>query len=122
VRWAVAAVARADRGGVVINCGGGRDRTGLVTLLLLGLVGAEPDEIASDYVLSYERMRSLYAELGEEDQGPMIQEYLRGEKTSARAIILDILATMDVKSSLLAAGLTRDDVSAIRTRLLSIGV
>jgi protein-tyrosine phosphatase len=66
-------------------------------------------------------MRLLYAELGEEDQGPMIQEYLRGEKTSARAIILDILAAADVKSSLLTAGLTHDDVSAIRARLLGIG-
>jgi protein-tyrosine phosphatase len=117
---AVAAVARADPGGVVINCGGGRDRTGLVTLLLLGLVGAQPDEIASDYELSYERMRLLYAELGEEDQGPMIQEYLRGEKTSARTIILDILSTVDVMSCLLAAGLTHDDVSAVRNRLLGI--
>jgi hypothetical protein len=51
----------------------------------------------------------------------MIQEYLRGEKTSARAIILDILAAVDVKSSLLTAGLTHDDVSAIRARLLGIG-
>jgi protein-tyrosine phosphatase len=118
---AVATVARADPGGVVINCGGGRDRTGLVALLLLALVGAEPDEIASDYELSYERMRSLYAEHGEEDQGPMIREYLRGEKTSARGIILDILATMDLKSSLLAAGLTHDDASAVRNRLLGIG-
>ncbi len=33
--------------GVVIHCGGGRDRTGLVTLLLLGVVGAEPDEITN---------------------------------------------------------------------------
>jgi hypothetical protein len=119
---AIAAAARADPGGVVINCGGGRDRTGLVTLLLLALVGAEPDEIASDYELTYERMRLLYAELGEEDQGPMIREYLTHEKTSARGIILDILATMDVKSSLLAAGLTHDEVSAIRTRLLGIAV
>jgi protein tyrosine/serine phosphatase len=118
---AVAAVARADPGGVVINCGGGRDRTGLVTLLLLALVRTEPDEIASDYERSYDRMRLLYAELGEEDQGPIIQEYLRGENTSARAIILDILATVDLKSSLLAAGLTHDDVSAVRTRHLGIG-
>ena len=84
-------------------------------------MGAQPNEIASDYELIYERMRLLYAELGEEDQEPMIQEYLKGEKTSARAIILDILATVDVKSFLLAAGLTHDDVSAIRTRLLGIG-
>ena len=51
----------------------------------------------------------------------MIQEYVRGQETSARAIILDFLATVDVKSSLLAAGLTRNDVSAIPTRLLGIG-
>lgn len=38
-------------------------------------------------------------------------------KTSARAIILDILATVDVKNLLLTAGLTDDDVNAIRTRL-----
>ena len=50
----------------------------------------------------------------------MIQEYLKGEKTSARAIILNILVTVDVKSSLLAAGLTHEDVSAVRTRLLGI--
>lgn len=55
----MAAVARADPGGIVIYCGGGRDRTGLITLLLLALVDAEPDEIASDYELSYERMRLL---------------------------------------------------------------
>jgi len=36
-------------------------------------------------------------------------------------IILDILTTVDVKSSLLTAGLTRDDVSAVRTQLLGIG-
>jgi hypothetical protein len=65
-------------------------------------------------------MRLLYIELGEEDQGPIIQEYLR-EKTSARATILDILAAVDMKSSLLTAGLTHDDVSAIRARLLGIG-
>jgi len=46
---------------------------------------------------------------------------LKGEKTSARAIILDILETVDVKSCLLAADLTHDDVSAIRSRLLGIG-
>lgn len=88
-------------------------RTGLVALLLLALVGTEPDEIVSDYERSYERMRSLFVELGEEDQGPMIQEFLRREKTSARAIILDLLTAVDVKSYLLAADVTDDDVRAI---------
>ena len=37
---AVAAVADAPPGGVLVHCGIGRDRTGLVALLLLALVGS----------------------------------------------------------------------------------
>ena len=33
----LSAIARAEPGGVVFHCGGGRDRAGQVTLLLLGL-------------------------------------------------------------------------------------
>jgi len=39
---AVAAVARAGPGGAVVHCGIGRDRTGIVALLLLALVGVTP--------------------------------------------------------------------------------
>jgi len=38
----VRAVADAEPGGVVVHCGHGRDRTGLVTLVLLSLAGSRP--------------------------------------------------------------------------------
>ncbi len=42
---AVREVARAGPGGVVVHCGRGRDRTGLVAVLLLALAGVHPDDI-----------------------------------------------------------------------------
>ena len=53
----IAAVADAPAGGVVVHCVGGRDRTGLVTLLLLALAGVDLQDIADDYALSAERLR-----------------------------------------------------------------
>jgi protein tyrosine/serine phosphatase len=56
---AIAAIANAQPGGVLVHCRIGRDRTGLVALLLLALVGVAPDHIADDYELRGPRMTSL---------------------------------------------------------------
>jgi len=45
----VAAIAETDPGGVLVHCVAGRDRTGLVTLVLLALVGVPSEVIAADY-------------------------------------------------------------------------
>lgn len=115
---AVAAVARARPGGVVVHCGGGRDRTGLVTMLLLALVGVDPEDIAADYELSYERMPGYYAARGEEDYGAVLREFLAGQGTTARQAVLATLAAVDVEATLLAAGLRRQDLAALRARLV----
>ena len=54
---AVRAVADAPAGGVVVHCVGGKDRTGLLTALLLHLAGVPVEDIAADYALSEERLR-----------------------------------------------------------------
>jgi protein-tyrosine phosphatase len=54
---AVAAVAGAPAGAVVVHCAGGKDRTGLVVALLLRLVGVSVATIAEDYALSGDRLR-----------------------------------------------------------------
>jgi protein-tyrosine phosphatase len=115
---AVRAVARARPGGVLIHCSSGRDRTGLISMLLLAVAGVVPDDIASDYELSSRRLRALYEELGEEDQGPQIDAVLRSKKTSARAEILALLEAVDVAAYLRSAGLHEDDFEAVRARLL----
>jgi protein-tyrosine phosphatase len=115
---AVRAVARARPGGVLVHCSSGRDRTGLITMLLLAVAGVAPDDIVSDYELSTSNLGALYAELGEEDQGPLIEAILKSKKTSARAELLAILEAIDVVAYLRSAGLRDDDLQAVRTRLL----
>jgi protein tyrosine/serine phosphatase len=114
----VRAIARAQPGGVVFHCQGGRDRAGQIAMLVLALAGVEPETIAADYALSDERLRSLYLSRGEEDQGPALAEFLRNQETTATELILEILTTLDVEATLLEAGLTDQDVAALRRRLV----
>jgi protein-tyrosine phosphatase len=113
----IRAIARAQPGGVVFHCQGGRDRAGQVAMLVLALVGVEPEVIAADYALSEERLRPLYLSRGEEDQGPALAEFLRGQGTTATELIVEILATFDVEATLFGAGLAEQDVVALRQRL-----
>ncbi|KAK4449148.1 hypothetical protein QBC34DRAFT_99227 [Podospora aff. communis PSN243] len=40
------------KGGVLLHCNAGRDRTGVISGMLLGLAGVDPDIIALDFMLS----------------------------------------------------------------------
>lgn len=113
----LAAIARAEPGGVLLHCAGGRDRTGQVTLLLLALAGVAPEHIASDYELSAARLRARYEWLGEPDQGPLLDEFLTARGTSARELIGSMLAEIDIEATLQRGGLTAADVDALRARL-----
>ena len=115
---AVAAIARAEPGGVVFHCGIGRDRTGIVALLLLALAGVAPKEIASDYEQSNERLRPHWAKLALEDQSVWAEERLKREGTSARALILVTLTSLDADAYLRSGGLGDEDLDALRARLL----
>jgi protein-tyrosine phosphatase len=114
----VRAIATAPPGGVVFHCQGGRDRAGQIAILLLALAGVEPATIAADYALSDERLRPLYLSRGQEDEAPKIAEFLRGQGTTATALIVEILTTFDVEAALLGAGLGEQDVAALRRRLV----
>jgi protein tyrosine/serine phosphatase len=115
---AVAAVARAGPGGVRIHCGAGRDRSGLVSMLLLALVGVAPDDIISDYELSTARLAPAWSAWGYDDQGAIIADILKRKHTTARALLVDLLAAFDAGAYLRAAGLSDDDLAAVRARLL----
>jgi len=54
------AVAHAPGGGVVIHCVGGKDRTGLLTALLLHVAAVDEKAIAQDFALSEERLRERH--------------------------------------------------------------
>jgi protein tyrosine/serine phosphatase len=115
---ALGAVARARPGGVLVHCAGGRDRTGLVTMLLLGLAGVPDDEIVADYLRSFTRMTPLWAALGEPDHGPLIHELLAGRGTTPEAAMRAALDGLDAEATLRAGGLTGADLESLRNRLL----
>jgi protein-tyrosine phosphatase len=104
----VRAIAHAPPGGVLFHCGRGRDRAGLVSLMLLSLAGVAPAYIADDYALS----------LGDDADDRVLADYLTGRGTSAHAEMIALAETLDVEGRLRAGGLGDDDIAAARARLV----
>jgi protein-tyrosine phosphatase len=118
----VAAIARAAPGGVVVHCAGGRDRSGLIALLVLALAGVDAPAIAADYELSGARLRARCEALGEPDPGPELEAFLAERGTTAGDVIAATLAALDVEACLRGGGMTRSDAAALRARMLAPGV
>jgi protein tyrosine/serine phosphatase len=114
----LSALAHAPPGGVLFHCVGGRDRTGMVALLLLALLGVRPAEIAADYALSRERLAPLYERRGERNPGPEIDEFLAKRGSSLEESLLAALASIDLDVWRRDGGITERDVAALRARML----
>jgi protein-tyrosine phosphatase len=92
----VRAIAHAPPGGVVVHCGVGRDRTGLVVLLVLSLLGADEETIVADYLLSEPRLPPLFARRGEADHGPPIRAFLAERGTSVAGVVREAVREIDL--------------------------
>jgi protein-tyrosine phosphatase len=122
VAKAVRAVANAPEGGVVIHCAGGKDRTGLLTALLLHNAGVGNDEIARDYALSEERLRTRREQWLAEAQSEEERERLRRISQSPADSIRGVLHELErrygsVEGYLRQAGVTEDELARARARL-----
>ncbi len=100
---AISAIARARPGGVLFHCIRGNDRTGIIAMLLLALVGVAPDDIIADYELSPDPERN---------------ERLAREHSSVRDAILGALAGREIDRYLCLGGASADDLAAVHQRLL----
>jgi protein tyrosine/serine phosphatase len=114
----LAAIATAPPGGVLYHCGIGRDRTGMITILLLALAGVPPVEIAADYELSAAGVRELAARRGDTADVTVVEDFLRARGTTAGELVVSLLASTDVASLVRAGGLTDAHVTALRARLV----
>ena len=99
----ISAIARARPGGVLFHCIRGHDRTGIIALVLLALVGVTVDEITADYALSPD---------------PDRDEYLAHQNSSVREVLLMALDGLNIDDYLLRGGCSQEDLDAIRKRLL----
>ncbi len=114
---AVRAISAAAPGCVLFHCSGGKDRTGLLALVLLTVAEATPEEIVADYLLSYERMRQRYAELGYRDQRTAVTEFLATRNTTIEASLSSTIVDLTMPDFLLANGLSETEVSDLHARL-----
>jgi protein-tyrosine phosphatase len=114
---AVRTIVNAEPGCVVFHCAGGKDRTGLVALVLLILAGATPDEIIADYLLTYDRMKQRYDELGFRDQLAVVTELLAARDTTIEASLTSTITSLPMPGFFLDNGLSATELAALHTRL-----
>jgi len=121
---AITAIARAPDGTVVIHCMAGKDRTGLISAILLGLVGVPRDVIASDYNLTEELLRPHEEEWIATGSGERVDRERDVARFTPHAhVMADVLAYLDenyggVDAYVRAAGVTAQDINRLRDRLL----
>jgi protein-tyrosine phosphatase len=123
----LASIAQAPPGGVLIHCAAGKDRTGLVSALLLGLAGVPAETIAADYALTAEYLRPRDEEWLENGPGERAErEALVARFAPTAEVMREVLAKLTerhggVEQYLLAVGVTRPDLDRLRARLVTAG-
>jgi protein tyrosine/serine phosphatase len=109
--------ADAPDGGIVFHCAAGRDRTGLVTALLLQLAGVDDEAIIDDYLLSVTAMNDYFAAQESPHEQPRSVADLDLWMTEVGARLREFLAQNDAESFLSAHGLSEGDIARVRARL-----
>jgi protein-tyrosine phosphatase len=113
----VKAVAQAPPGGIFLHCGVGRDRTGLIAVVLLQIAGVSAIEAASDHELSHSGLSRLYCKRGVRDDREIVDGLMRASGKSTLEIVNEIFQTLDVRSLMVANGCSLSDLAAIEARL-----
>ncbi len=110
----VRSVVQAPPGGVVISCGRGCDRTGVLAFLLLALAGVPAADIADDWSRSIDRLRPR-----EPDFEAALDGLLDREGTTIGAAVEAALDRFEVADRIRAGGLTDVEINAARHRLVA---
>lgn len=116
-------MAQIDDGAVLFNCTAGKDRTGIIAALLLGIAGVRREQIIADYALTAEFIPDLVAEFLDISRanGGDTERYARMLESPAETLA----ATMDAirakygtfRSYLQSIGLPEDVRLTLRARL-----
>lgn len=85
---------------VYFHCTYGRDRTGVLSALLLLALGASPEDVMADYVLSKSSVGAY--------------------PDSLQAVLDDVAARGGAEAVLMAAGISSEEIAALRSRAISV--
>ncbi len=107
--------------GVVVHCAAGRDRTGLVLALLFSAAGVPAAAISADYATAVTAINDRYR--GQETPHETLHsdEELTAWLGVAQGHLEELLASLDARDYLLAAGIGPGELEALRARLIDPG-
>lgn len=115
-------LARQSEGAALFHCSAGKDRTGVVTMLLLELAGVPDEEILADYSVSETYMQELFAwqKRAAAEAGIQIPDYmLQSRPEEMRRTLEHLHQTYGSAEAYLLgpAGRTQAEVETLRERL-----
>lgn len=104
-----------ESGAVIVHCAHGRDRTGMVTAMLLQLCEVDRGAIVADYLAA---VRAIAEHTGAAEGATAAED--AAEALDARRVreLEGFLDGLDVAEFLLGNGLTASDLERVRARLL----
>jgi protein-tyrosine phosphatase len=114
---AVGAIADAAPGGVLVHCMGGRDRTGMITAMILELLEVERDAIVHNYARSVREIDAWWRVHGGPN-GSMTDSELDDFVVSSAVLLNDFLDDVPMREYLLGAGIASAQLERLQTRLL----
>jgi protein tyrosine/serine phosphatase len=122
---ALALIADPGGGPVLVHCTAGKDRTGVVVALVLGLLGVADDDIVADYALSETAMQEMVAyfesrsEEAREALAPIRSAVIAASPETMRLFLEELRATYGSVEGYAAAMKITPLVAQLRSSLLA---
>lgn len=117
VAAAVSGIADAPEGGVLIHCMAGRDRTGMITAIVLELLGVDRDAIFGNYEASVRAIDAWWRIHPGPERLPTPQQ-LDSELVQSKVALNAFLDGIDPARYLADAGVSAEQLDRIRIRLV----
>jgi protein-tyrosine phosphatase len=116
-------IAHADPGAVVVHCAAGKDRTGIVSALVLDLVGVPRADIAADYALSEQwllpRTEEWLTHMDETQHEQVRRQMATPPEYMQFALDYTYTKHGSTENYLRTVGLTDHEIAALRARMLA---
>lgn len=106
------------KGGVIYHCTAGKDRTGVISALLLSLAGVQKADILADYQISQAYLDSMLREFSKNNRH--IPVYIMTPKIEYMGAFLDMFYNKyhSVEKYLLRIGLDNNDIINLKQKLI----
>lgn len=110
---ALSAIVSAPPGGVLFHCMGGRDRTGLIALLLLKAASAQVEEIVDDYLETVRLGDLRAASMNRDNDESGLEAICQAHGTTTECAFRAAVASLDLDKVLRANNLSAEDRRAL---------